>query len=169
MRYLILIVLVLFLGCKEGRDRQLSNHQTVEEQLIEINQNLHKAEKEKLAQFVREKDWPAFETDTGLYIWRYEPAEGVVPVEGSIVTIQYSYELLDGTPCYSTSPTEPFQFRVGQDHVIRGLHEAFLLLKVGDKARLVIPSHLAFGLTGDQDKVPPNSALVYDIHLLSSQ
>ncbi|MGE5317418.1 MAG: FKBP-type peptidyl-prolyl cis-trans isomerase, partial [Chloroflexota bacterium] len=37
---------------------------------------------------------------------------------------------------------------------------------VGDHAKFVIPSHLGFGLIGDQNKVPPKSTLIYDIELL---
>jgi len=37
---------------------------------------------------------------------------------------------------------------------------------VGDKAKLIIPSHLAFGLAGDMDQIPPLSPIVYDIEVL---
>jgi hypothetical protein len=31
---------------------------------------------------------------------------------------------------------------------------------------MILPSHLAYGLIGDQDVIPPKSTLVYDIELI---
>lgn len=169
MRFIAIIFILLFIGCKESRERRSSEQKSVEEQLIEMNRNLHQAEKKRLATYVAENAWPVQESETGMYIWRYEEGEGPQAEIGQIATIQYSSELLDGTPCYSTEVAEPLQFRVGEDHVITGLHQAIVELKVGDKAKILVPSHLAFGLTGDQDKVPPNSSLLYELELLAVQ
>jgi len=57
----------------------------------------------------------------------------------------------------------------GMDNVESGLHEVILLMKVGDKAKVVLPSHLAFGLTGDSSKIPHSTPLVYDIQLIDLQ
>ena len=39
-------------------------------------------------------------------------------------------------------------------------------MKVGDKAKFIIPSHLAFGLLGDENKIPKRATLVYDVELI---
>jgi FKBP-type peptidyl-prolyl cis-trans isomerase FkpA len=52
------------------------------------------------------------------------------------------------------------------DNVESGLHEGILYMNEGSKALLVIPSHLAHGLVGDMNKIPPKSTIVYDIELL---
>jgi len=36
----------------------------------------------------------------------------------------------------------------------------------GESARLIIPNHLAYGLSGDGDKIPPGAALFIDVKLL---
>jgi FKBP-type peptidyl-prolyl cis-trans isomerase len=41
------------------------------------------------------------------------------------------------------------------------------LLKVGDKARFVIPSDLAYGSRGAGDVIPPDSALIFDMELVA--
>jgi FKBP-type peptidyl-prolyl cis-trans isomerase len=79
--------------------------------------------------------------------------------------IDYSVSLLDGTECYSSKSTGPQEFRIGQDNVESGLHEAILLMKVGDKARFILPPHLAHGLIGDQNKIPAMSTIIYDVEL----
>jgi FKBP-type peptidyl-prolyl cis-trans isomerase len=42
-------------------------------------------------------------------------------------------------------------------------------MKVGDKAKLIIPSHLGHGITGNMDKIPPLSTLIVDIELISAE
>ena len=38
-------------------------------------------------------------------------------------------------------------------------------MSIGDQAKLILPSHLAHGLLGDLDKIPPQSILLIDIQL----
>ncbi len=46
------------------------------------------------------------------------------------------------------------------------MKQGILFLKTGDRVKFILPSHLAFGLAGDGDKIPAKAALVYDIELL---
>ncbi len=85
---------------------------------------------------------------------------------GNIALINFEISLLNGTVVYSSN-NKPEEFVVGKDNVESGLHEAITYLKVGDKAKLIIPIHLAFGLAGDMNKIPPRSTIVYDIELVS--
>ncbi|WP_338039358.1 FKBP-type peptidyl-prolyl cis-trans isomerase [Maribacter litopenaei] len=41
-------------------------------------------------------------------------------------------------------------------------------MKVGDKVRLFIPSHLAWGPQGS-DSIPPNSDVIFDIEITGIQ
>jgi FKBP-type peptidyl-prolyl cis-trans isomerase FkpA len=40
-------------------------------------------------------------------------------------------------------------------------------MKQGQKAIFIMPPHLAHGLLGDKNKVPPRATLVYDVELLN--
>ena len=62
---------------------------------------------------------------------------------------------------------EPLQFTVGVGQVIAGWDEGILLLHEGDKARLVIPSELAYGSRGAGGVIPPNAPLIFDVELVS--
>jgi peptidyl-prolyl cis-trans isomerase A (cyclophilin A) len=53
---------------------------------------------------------------------------------------------------------------VGQ--VISGWDEGISLLKIGDKARFVIPSNLGYGSTGAGGAIPPNANLIFDVELM---
>ncbi|HIN39955.1 MAG TPA: FKBP-type peptidyl-prolyl cis-trans isomerase, partial [Flavobacteriales bacterium] len=57
-------------------------------------------------------------------------------------------------------------FVAGKGEVEDGLDEGVFYMQTGDKAKFILPSHLAYGLMGDGDKVPSHSVLVYDVELI---
>jgi FKBP-type peptidyl-prolyl cis-trans isomerase len=80
--------------------------------------------------------------------------------------LKFSVSLLDGTLCYSSDSSGLESFIIDHDQVESGLHEGIKLLHEGDKAKFILPSHLAHGLIGDKDKIPRRSPIVYDIELI---
>ena len=65
----------------------------------------------------------------------------------------------------TTDPHKNFSFEIGKSRVVNGLEEGVLLMKKGGRAKLIVPSHLAFGLLGDPGKIPARAVLVYDVEL----
>ena len=59
---------------------------------------------------------------------------------------------------------EPAEFGVHQ--VIPAWTEALQMMSVGDKWRIACPPQLAYGEQGAGDVIPPNTALVFEIHLI---
>ena len=139
---------------------------TLSEPLIHTNKRMSESEKRDIDNFVRRKGWPMTETGTGLRYSVYQKGDGPQVQSGDLVTVEFEITLLNGTVCYSSEETGAEEFIVDHDHVESGLHEAIKYLHVGDKAKIIIPSHLAFGLTGDSEKIPPMSPIVYDLEVL---
>jgi len=91
---------------------------------------------------------------------------GASPADSDTVTVNYVGRLIDGTEFDSSLKRgKPATFPV--NGVIPGWTEALKLMKVGDKWELYIPTNLAYGERGAGGAIPPNSALVFEVELLS--
>jgi len=92
---------------------------------------------------------------------------GAMPTNTDIVTVNYRGTLLDGKEFDSSFKRgQPARFPV--KNVIPGWTEALLKMKVGSRWQLFIPSELAYGERG-RPGIPPNSVLIFDVELLSTQ
>jgi FKBP-type peptidyl-prolyl cis-trans isomerase len=104
-------------------------------------------------------------TPSGLQIEITKEGTGPMPKASDTVKVHYTGTLIDGTKFDSSVDRgEPAEFPL--DGVIKGWTEGLQLVKVGGKARLVIPSDLAYGPRGRPPQIPGNSALVFDVELL---
>ena len=108
------------------------------------------------------------ETPSGLRYKILQEGNGKKATTGANVSVHYKGQLADGTVFDSSyQRKEPIDFQVGVGQVIAGWDEGLLLLKVGDKARFVIPSKLAYGSRGAGGVIPPNATLIFDVELMS--
>ena len=107
------------------------------------------------------------ETASGLRYQILQKGEGKKATKGASVSVHYKGQLLDGTVFDSSyKRKQPIDFNVGVGQVIAGWDEGIQLLQVGDKARFVIPSNLAYGEAGAGGVIPPNATLIFDVELM---
>ena len=106
-------------------------------------------------------------TDSGLRYKIIQEGNGKKASKGATVSVHYKGQLLDGTEFDSSyKRKQPIDFAIGVGQVIAGWDEGIQLLKVGDKARMVIPSNLAYGSKGAGGIIPPNAPLIFDVELM---
>jgi peptidyl-prolyl cis-trans isomerase A (cyclophilin A) len=123
-----------------------------------------KAQKEQMDKIAVGYD----ETPSGLRYNILQKGNGVNAEKGKMVSVHYKGQLLDGTVFDSSYPRkQPIDFTLGIGQVISGWDEGIQLLKVGDKARFVIPSNLAYGSQGAGGVIPPDATLIFDVELMS--
>lgn len=141
---------------------------SLKEALLKSNRHDMQDEANEIDAFAARRSWEMTVTGTGLRFQIYKQGDGKVnPKKGDFVTIAYKTFLLDGTLCYTVDKSKPEIFEMGKANVTRGLEEGVMNMKAGDKARLLVPKHLGYGLLGDDKKIPANSILFYDVELLS--
>lgn len=107
-------------------------------------------------------------TPSGLRYKILHGGKGNLPAKGQQVTVHYEGSLLDGQVFDSSFKRgEPIDFKLGVGQVIPGWDEGIGLLHEGDRARLVIPPHLAYGSAGAGGVIPPNAALIFEVELVA--
>lgn len=107
-------------------------------------------------------------TASGLRYQFIQKGEGVQAQKGKKVSVHYKGQLTNGNVFDSSyNRKQPIEFTLGVGQVIEGWDEGIALLQVGDKARFVIPSDLAYGSRGAGGVIPPNATLIFDVELMA--
>jgi FKBP-type peptidyl-prolyl cis-trans isomerase len=103
-------------------------------------------------------------TGSGLQYEVLKSGSGPTPTRTDTVTAEFKSLLSDGQALNHPGEKSPRQLRV--NGVLSGVSEPLQAMKVGDKWRLFIPPHLAYGEDGYPPRFPPNSVLVFELELL---
>lgn len=104
-------------------------------------------------------------TSSGLQYEVLEAGSGASPGPHSTVVTHYHGTFVDGTVFDSSVQRgEPAEFGVHQ--VIPAWTEALQLMGTGAKWRIACPPSLAYGEQGAGNSIPPNTPLVFEIHLI---
>lgn len=110
-------------------------------------------------------------TKSGLQYEVIKAGKGPIPKKSDRVSTHYKGQLISGKVFdgsykgkVPTPADKPISFGVGG--VIAGWTEALLLMKVGDKWRLFIPSELAYGNDGAGADIGPGATLIFEIELI---
>jgi len=141
----------------------------LKEKLLEANKNRVGIEKGKIDSTTNGLGWDLESTGTGLRYQVYETANGDSIKLSDVVEVKYVITYLNGDSIYSSKNGSSQFFTVGRDNIESGIHEVVTYLKVGDKAHVVLPAHLAHGFMGDNQKIPSNTTLLYDLEIVSVQ
>jgi peptidylprolyl isomerase len=106
-------------------------------------------------------------TPSGLKYTKLVEGTGATPQRGQTVSVHYIGTLENGKQFDSSRDRgRPSDFRIGVGQVIKGWDEALMMMKVGDRWKLVIPPAIGYGPQGRPPDIPGNSTLVFDVELL---
>jgi FKBP-type peptidyl-prolyl cis-trans isomerase FkpA len=103
---------------------------------------------------------------SGLVYRTLNPGKGASPKATDVVRVHYHGTLPDGKVFDSSVQRgQPAEFPLSQ--VIPCWTEGVQRMKVGEKAKLVCPSEIAYGDSGTPDgTIPPGATLVFEVELL---
>ena len=107
------------------------------------------------------------ETASGLRYIIIKEGEGPEPQQGQTVSVHYTGWLTTGSKFDSSVVRgQPLPFPIGTGRVIRGWDEGVMMMRVGEKRRLIIPPSLGYGERGSPPAIPGGSTLIFDVELL---
>lgn len=164
----IVLFLLLLSGCEDPKPSQPFDPfkgMTAKEKKVAMEQAMKRAGQKEQLQiegYLKRHHIPAQKTGTGVHYFVYKNGEGATIKDGEVVVVDYVVTKINGDTLYTTQKKLD-EFIVDYSDKESGLHEAIKLLNPGAKAIIIIPSHRAHGITGDDDKIPPLTTVVYNI------
>ncbi|MCB0464763.1 MAG: peptidylprolyl isomerase [Aequorivita sp.] len=122
---------------------------------------------------------------SGIKIYFNEKGDGPQPKQGDQILMNYAGYLTDGHMFDSNVLENAEKFEMVDEmrkaagqyapvpteysteaKLIPGFREGLLQMKVGDKATIFIPAHLAYGSRGIPGVIPPDSELIFDLGIV---
>lgn len=167
-----LVFLSLIISCKQASSNANSTAETAT--TTEVVATPKEFSEQMLAdisiieEYLSTNNLEAQKTASGLHYIIVEEGKGEKAVNGKTVAVHYRGTLMDGKQFDSSyDRNAPIDFKLGAGMVIRGWDEGIALLNVGSKAKLLIPSELAYGSKEIRNLIPANSVLIFDVELVS--
>ncbi len=170
-KLLFLILAFITLAACSCRQKEPSvteeQYRIAKRKMIEVNKILVRKDQQRIKGYIERQNLDMKETETGLWYKIEVEGDGQPAETGKVVRIAYKVCLLDGRECYNSDRDGIKEFMIGKGGVESGLEEGILLLREGSKAKLIMPPHLAHGLTGDGNCIPARAIIQYDVEVLS--
>jgi FKBP-type peptidyl-prolyl cis-trans isomerase len=162
-----LFLFLLFLGgCSSEAEKNPEINWTKEDS-TNMNEKLLEQEDFEIQLFLaNRKNWKMEKTGTGLRYEIYKVGIGDRAEAGLLAQVKLHIEGLDGSEFHTTPDGEIESFVIDKSTIETGIQEAIKFMRIGDHARLIVPTHLAHGLVGDFDKIPPLTTLVVNVELV---
>ena len=136
---------------------------------IEMNKNWLKDEIFKIDQYCLRHGLEMKISKSGMrYNILYSNKNSLKPNIGSEIIMSYDIRLMDAkqTRCYHSDSNGLAKFKLEQSLIESGINEVVSYLSKGDSALVILPHHIAHGVTGDSKKIPPLSTVLYFIKIL---
>jgi FKBP-type peptidyl-prolyl cis-trans isomerase len=129
-------------------------------------EGLMKKELESLQKYLTANSITVSPSPSGIYYIESEAGKGMKIDTGCQVTLQFKVSTIDGKQIFSTfDRPEPVSFAYGKKFDTPGFEEAIGMMKKGTKAKVIVPSKMAFGEQGRGNLVPPFATIVYEAEI----
>ena len=129
-----------------------------------------KEEPKRIAKYIKDNNITEKPQPSGLYYIEKQAGDGDSVQDGDLVAVHYSIYNLDNQLIESSYDYgQPLPFVYGGDQMIAGIEEAVGYMRVGGKARIIVPSRLGFGDVTIDESLPANTPLVIDLEFVDLQ
>lgn len=164
-KYLTLLFLLSLFACGEKATKQqiLVPKNQMKKSMETANRYMLNEEEEDIENYIKRHGLEMVSTGTGLRYQILKQGSEKRIEKGETVVLDYELCSVAGDLIYSSEKDGKKTFVVGDGSVESGLEEAITHLHKGDLAKVIIPSHLGFGLHGDDNLIHGFTTLVYTL------
>lgn len=165
-RAIILIACTLLASCHGDPPivgRPSVPNRDIKENLINANKTIAQSEETAINEYISRRGWKNMKRlDEGARVWEYQKGEGAKIGYEDSVTLTYTIEAINGKLIYNDIEDK---YVAGRRQQMIGLDQAVMQLHHGSRAKVILPSSLAYGIGGDGDKIPQSAILVIDVEV----
>tara|TARA_B100001250_G_C19770568_1_gene776979 strand:- start:459 stop:983 length:525 start_codon:yes stop_codon:yes gene_type:complete len=170
----LFFVLLFLIACQSSYQKKINNpsNNHIDNFFINANKTIIQNEELKIDSILESSTMSFVKHHLGIRFFLEDTRTSTVsaeyPKDGDLVIIEYSCHVFDDlNDLMIDNIVDTLGFQIGYSKQMRGLNYAIKLLSVGDKAKIIIPSYLGFGMSGYGKVVPPYSTLVLNVKLLN--
>ncbi len=121
-----------------------------------------------LQKYLADNNYPADPTPDGIYFISEVKGTGKSPSVGEMVSVHLSVNLVDGSKIFSSLDRgEPIEFEFGKKFDTDGLEKGIAMMRKGGKAKVIVPSDMAYGAERRGNLVDSYSTIVYEVELVN--
>lgn len=157
-----LLVVFLFTSCSKPAPQlpanKGSNVDSTQINLQKLNETLALQEDSLIQILVNKQGVTYLKTQNGIWYHKEKETNLDSIIRNKTVSFIYQCYTLDGK-IINSGKTQQY---LGKKEMLKGLEEGLLLMRKGEKMRLIIPWYLAYGMNG-KDNIEPYTSLVYEI------
>lgn len=108
-------------------------------------------------------DFTFNKTESGIWISNQGVKTEQTANVGSYVNFTYQVYDINDQIIYSFDQIGEQKIILGKAKIARGIHSAIQLIEPNQQTRILLPSFLAYGGIGDNNKIEPNQPIIVDI------
>ncbi|MCF6181964.1 gliding motility-associated peptidyl-prolyl isomerase GldI [Lutibacter sp.] len=164
--FVFIIIFLLLISCQKPVPRLPIIQKSVSqvENTIAINNKL-KTEQELIFKEIKKKDSLSNYYSSKYGFWYKYDIKGntsYIPKKGD--EILYTYKVYNAHNQLIYGLTKK-KYWVDKENIIEGLQIGLKLMKQGDQITFLFPSNVAYGFSGDQNKIAVNQPLIFKVKL----
>ncbi len=167
-RFILFFISCLLFSCGEPAPQVPANKLTetsITEDMMLLNREFTELENEEINHYVDSLNPDMAQTSTGLRYKIIGEGVGEFPQKGDKVTFSYSVRTLDNVECEELKNVKK-TVELGKGSIESGIEEAIMLLKTSGKGQFIIPSYLAYGVSGYKNCIPAWSPVFCEINII---
>lgn len=169
MRKLIIFSVLVILSCAKNTQVHPPVGGVLTQEDLEISKNraknLNLAERSQIQEWIAEQDKKFYSTGLNYWIDINDADSRVKKEDGDLVSYEYDLYDFNQEKLYS-KPAQNINAELGKFQELKAVEDAVRYMKKGEEATLLVPSVLAFGTYGDDEKIPNDMPLIIKLKIL---
>ena len=158
----------MLVSCKspEARRPVSVKSGTFMEQSIQRNKALYEKQKSLFETYMSDHSNIKFITSQNgfWYYYNSEKSTDTISVKfGDIINYDFDIKDINGSVIYSKETLKTQNYAMDQEKLFSGLREGLKLMKAGETATFLFPSHKAYGYYGDSNKIGTNIPIICEV------